>query len=371
MKTTKMLTILVLVFGLIVCWAKVSEAAPMGTAFTYQGRLIDANSAADGEYDFQFELYDANVAGSQQGSTIDVNELDVIDGDFTVELDFGSGVFDGNARWLEIGVRPGELDDPNVYTTLSPRQEVTPTPYALYAKTAQTASSDNDWMVSDSNMYSIPSGNVGIGTNDPDSAKLYVKGDDVRFGVYGEGGTGVKGVSNILVGTGIIGEGGHAGVAGYSGYAGVLGEGYRAIYGVGTGNGWAGYFEGNGYFSGKVGIGTTDPNEKLHVAGNIKMEGDLFVDGNDAAFRGTIGPNNGAPFPRPAYDSGWVPGTGADIIFFHNIGGNVENYVVDVQDKYPDYGIAGSTSVYHNLSTDSVTVWGYPDEIRVRIWVYN
>jgi hypothetical protein len=108
----------------------------VGTAFTYQGRLIDANNAADGLYDFQFRLYDSPDAslGTQMGSTLDIGELDVTDGYFTVELDFDTGIFDGNALWLEIGVRAGELDEPNAYTILSPRQQVTATPYALYAK---------------------------------------------------------------------------------------------------------------------------------------------------------------------------------------------------------------------------------------------
>ncbi|GAI70733.1 unnamed protein product, partial [marine sediment metagenome] len=48
---------------------------------------------------FQFKLYDDPnvIVGTQVGSAIDINELDVIDGYFTVELDFGSGVFDGDA----------------------------------------------------------------------------------------------------------------------------------------------------------------------------------------------------------------------------------------------------------------------------------
>jgi len=81
----------------------------MGTAFTYQGRLIDANSPADSLYDFQLKLFDDPdiVLGNRVGSTIDVNELDVINGCFTVELDFGSNVFDGDARRLQMGVRPG------------------------------------------------------------------------------------------------------------------------------------------------------------------------------------------------------------------------------------------------------------------------
>jgi hypothetical protein len=175
MKTTKMLAILVLALGLVVCPVKVVRTAPLGTAFTYQGRLIDANNTADGLYDFQFKLFDDPnvILGTLVGSPIDINELDVIDGYFTVDLDFGSAVFDGNAVWLEVGVRPGELADPNAYTTLEQRQAVTPTPYAIYAK---TAGSDNDWMVSVNNIYSIPTGNVGIGTTTP-SEKLHVVGN--------------------------------------------------------------------------------------------------------------------------------------------------------------------------------------------------
>jgi len=132
MKTTKILTILVL--ALVLCQATVSEAVDMGTAFTYQGRLMDKNKPADGLYDFQFRLYDSNdpCTGTLLGSPIDINDLDVIDGHFVVELDFGSGIFDGNAVWLETRVVESPMgSDP---ATLSPLLELTPTPYALYAK---------------------------------------------------------------------------------------------------------------------------------------------------------------------------------------------------------------------------------------------
>ena len=52
---------MVLVLGLMVCQVNVSEAAPMGTAFTYQGRMMDANGPADGIHEFQFELYDLTL----------------------------------------------------------------------------------------------------------------------------------------------------------------------------------------------------------------------------------------------------------------------------------------------------------------------
>ena len=171
MRNTRLLAILVLALGLMVWAAAPGQAGAVGDAFTYQGRLIDANSAADGLYDLQFKLYDDAdvVLGNQVGNDVNKPDVDVIDGYFTVALDFGSGVFDGDARWLEIGVRPGGMSDPNAYTTLSPRQEVTPTPYALYAKTAGV---DNDWMVSGNDMYSLPSGNVGIGTSGPSDERL-------------------------------------------------------------------------------------------------------------------------------------------------------------------------------------------------------
>ena len=166
MKRRRILAMLVLALCLVVCLAQVGKAVPMGTAWTYQGRLMDANGPADGLYDFEFRLFVDPILNSYQvGGTIDINDLDVIDGYFTVELDFGNVAFKGDARWLEIGVKPWDSEER--CTILSPRQEVTPTPYALYAQNANT---DNDWMISGNDMYSIPSGKIGIGTTSPVSS---------------------------------------------------------------------------------------------------------------------------------------------------------------------------------------------------------
>jgi hypothetical protein len=102
---------------------------PVGDAFTYQGYLEDGGSPANGSYDLQFELYDAGAGGSQVGGTINLDNVPVTDGLFTAELDFGSGLFGGGALWLEIGVRPGASG--GAFTILTPRQELTPAPYAL------------------------------------------------------------------------------------------------------------------------------------------------------------------------------------------------------------------------------------------------
>lgn len=166
MKTTKMLAMLVVALGIVCSRAEISEAAPMSTAFTYQGRLMDANGPSDGLYDLLFTLYDdANpTIGNKIGNDANWPDVDVIDGYFTVVLDFNdSNAFMGESRWLEVVVRPGDSSDANDFVALVPRQELTPTPYALYAK---TAGGDNDWVVSGSSMYSIP-GKVGIGTTTP------------------------------------------------------------------------------------------------------------------------------------------------------------------------------------------------------------
>ena len=149
------------------------------TAFTYQGRLIDGDKPADGLYDFQFKLFDDPnvILGNQIGNNVNQHDVDVIDGYFTVELAFRSGVFDGSARWLEIDVRPGEMNDPNVYTVLEPRQEITPTPYALYAKNAGAGHSLDAADGSPTNaVYVDNAGKVGIGTTTP-LGELHVHGD--------------------------------------------------------------------------------------------------------------------------------------------------------------------------------------------------
>jgi hypothetical protein len=113
----------------VLCFGSVGLSEPIGTAFTYQGQLIDNNQPANGLYNFQFKLFDANNGGNQVGGSINKPETQVNNGSFVAELDFGH-VFDGNSHWLEIGVRPGEQNDPNIYTTLNPRQKVTSTLYA-------------------------------------------------------------------------------------------------------------------------------------------------------------------------------------------------------------------------------------------------
>ncbi|MBN1137012.1 MAG: hypothetical protein JXM73_10520 [Anaerolineae bacterium] len=125
------------VLALLIAAGLVNAASPMGSGFTYQGFLKDNGAAANGAYDFEFRLFDAATDGVQIGGIVALEDVPVIDGLFVVRLDFGASAFNGEARWLAIGVRPG--DETGAYTALTPRQALTPAPYAVYAGTAYTA----------------------------------------------------------------------------------------------------------------------------------------------------------------------------------------------------------------------------------------
>ncbi|MFQ5805047.1 MAG: hypothetical protein ACE5I3_01215, partial [Phycisphaerae bacterium] len=97
------------------------------TTWTYQGSLRDGDAPANGSYDFRFTLFDDPLAGVQLDDPDDQADIVVTDGLFTVLLDFGDQ-FNGDDVWLEIAVRPGDSEEE--HTVLSPRQWLTPVPYA-------------------------------------------------------------------------------------------------------------------------------------------------------------------------------------------------------------------------------------------------
>jgi hypothetical protein len=113
----------------LVSLAAPARSAPTGTAFTYQGRLLENGTPPTGLYDLQFTLYDVPAGGSALLPPLVVDDVAVASGLFTVSLDFGAAAFPGEARFMEIGVRPGASG--GTFTTLSGRQELRPTPNAL------------------------------------------------------------------------------------------------------------------------------------------------------------------------------------------------------------------------------------------------
>ena len=124
----------------------------------------------------------------------------------------------------------------------------------------------------------------------------------------------------------------------------------------------------------------------------VRSNGDLVVD--NGAFHGNIGRHFGAPFPRPAYDSGFLPySQGKSKTLFHDVGGDAKDYVIDLgcRDTAPigssgihirflgtaDLRAAGRWGAeWLNLTEEEIVVRRAPqdgvcNEIAVRIWVYK
>src|SRR5262245_36948282 len=130
--------IMSIVAAALIAPAALSFPSPLGNSLTYQGQLKQSGSPVNGGFDFECKLFDALNAGNQIGGTltppnIQVTNIQVTDGLFTLDLDFGIAAFDGNDRFLEIGVRP---TGGGAFTTLSPRQKLNAAPYAQFAKSA-------------------------------------------------------------------------------------------------------------------------------------------------------------------------------------------------------------------------------------------
>jgi hypothetical protein len=109
--------------------AHLAGAHAQGTAFTYQGRLNAGSAPADGSYDLSFALYPTNLTGSVLAGPVTNVAVAVTNGVFTTLVDFG-GVFTGASNWLQIAVSTNAA---NAFTTLAPRQQLTPVPYAILA----------------------------------------------------------------------------------------------------------------------------------------------------------------------------------------------------------------------------------------------
>jgi hypothetical protein len=251
-------------------------AAPVGTAFTYQGELkTTGGTPITGSCSFQFRLWDAAAAGTQVGTTQTVSGVAVTGGLFTVTLDFGGGMFAGSARWLEISVQgPGD----GGFTLLAPRQPMTPAPYALYALAAPGGGFALPFAGGAANQGSTSSGIdalAGIGafeaTNTATTGLSHgLTGKTTSTwhnatGVLGVGlattgyTSGVQGYATAsATGTGVVGQGQSRG-----GWFQSLGAGSYAVEGVGVGRGVTGSASagdgvyGSGTNSGLYGDGTS------------------------------------------------------------------------------------------------------------------
>ena len=122
------------ILGVAVLLAACNGRAAALSAFTYQGRLNADGGPASGQYDFEFRLFGVETNGTALAGPASASAVWVTNGAFQASIDFGPGVFNGEARWLEIAVQCTACD--GLPVTLSPRQAITATPYALHAVNA-------------------------------------------------------------------------------------------------------------------------------------------------------------------------------------------------------------------------------------------
>ncbi|HEX8367910.1 MAG TPA: tail fiber domain-containing protein [Pyrinomonadaceae bacterium] len=129
----KLHTVLIL---LVLLFVAAGSAFGQTSVINYQGRLSETSVVENGDYQFQFKLYDAAEGGNQIGSTVELKTL-VTNGVFSTGLDFGEKAFNGEDRYLEISIRKTEND---AYAPLTrAREKVNSVPYAIKANTATTA----------------------------------------------------------------------------------------------------------------------------------------------------------------------------------------------------------------------------------------
>ena len=165
-----------LTFALLILLTFGASAWSQTPDFTYQGRLLDSSAAANGNYDLEFKLYDAQSNGTLLG-TCTRPGTPVSSGIFTVRLDFPANAFDGTDRFLEIGVKPAS--DPGPFVPLTPRQPITSAPYSVRSLTAATA----DLATNSSQLGGIPSnGFIHNGTTQQGGSDFNISGNGTLGG---------------------------------------------------------------------------------------------------------------------------------------------------------------------------------------------
>ncbi len=391
------LHIMIMLIAVLLCGLSTIQAQT--TQFTYQGRLTDGGSPANGSYDLQIKLYDALTGGNQIGVTNPFNGIAVTGGVFTVTLDFGAAAFPGANRWAEISARPAGN---GTFTTLTPRQPVTSTPYAirsLGAASADTLSSNCAGCVTDTHVTAIagskvtgkiPAAAIPAGSNDyiqntttqQAGSNFNISGNGIiggsvgigtatispatRFQLNGskmgilspDGGYGQLQIGNptngptdeatVTFNMGLTAFGNPPAVTHSWGIgAGAFGlGGAKLVLGYGT--------QGTNFGpkltiqnDGNVGIGTASPDFTLHAARDVTYPNDVTPNGAQLSLSGRTSPSKRLNI---GYDTSAATAKGFGFIAAGNLGDAWTNLAL--QPSGGDVGI-GTTAPAENLEVSS------------------
>lgn len=186
--------------------------AATATSVSVEARVVrDDGESVNGLFDIQFRLYDSESEGDKVGRTVTSSKVPVADGLLVATPDFGPRALGGQARWLEVSIKPSKDGGP--FKALTPRLPVTQTAEGAFASgellylearrrdddgprhsaafwalsgNSDIDPSDNFLGTTDAQPLIIktnnneviritPDGRVGIGTDDPE-ATLHVVG---------------------------------------------------------------------------------------------------------------------------------------------------------------------------------------------------
>lgn len=299
----------------------VANAAAQITAFTYQGKLNDGGVPANGTYDLAFRLFDEFNGGAQVGATVTKQNVQVVNGIFTVLLDFGDE-FGAPLRYLEVGVAPVGSGN---FTTLAPRQLISSTPYSVRTQIAVNSSNADKLGGVPANQYVVTTDPRMTDERDPKpGSSNYIRNNELapQNGGFNISGNGTVG-GNLNVGGTLTADG--SGLTALN--ASNLTSGFVPVERGGTGlfsPGAAGNFlrsTGNAWTSSPIGLSDlpdlspnfiknsnlVQPGANFNVGGDGTIGGFLLVGNSatvigsfDAGFNGTFGGTVSATYVNAA-----------------------------------------------------------------------